>query len=197
MLDQILLIAEPFSQEVLFYHSCERQTANASIPTSNGCGFSDWGEHQVSLDAVRSQVGLAMYAPQFIQTTAFCPTGNCTWSPYSTIGVCGSCADMTSSMKLVNSTCNVTVHENATNGHNGRDVVVTANQYSWIVPYTDLNSTFYRNVTLLRFQPLQLMATSTLRNFESIDSNFGMWIMTSFTHGLYVFHTTLTNQSRY
>lgn len=31
-----------------------------------------------------------------------CPTGNCTWTPYTTLSVCARCTDLTSQLKVVN-----------------------------------------------------------------------------------------------
>ena len=101
------LAVEPFLQQIPTYPSHQTVSGNASIPTSL-C----YVDHPKDLSQSSSMMSLpmkgAVYTGIFAShkankavVTPSCPTGNCTWPEYSSLGVCSECKDLISVTKLV------------------------------------------------------------------------------------------------
>lgn len=97
-----------FTQQTLKYHTIYPHSDNALIPIAqymNGTGsapISNGGATNGVDSELLPAPYLAIYSPahtNFTPTT-YCGTGNCTWEPYQTLGVCNTCANLTSTLKM-------------------------------------------------------------------------------------------------
>jgi hypothetical protein len=103
----LALAFEPFFQQIVAYP--ERMTTNQQgttwaarsfLPGSapRGRKFSFGTRSDPTMSAV---IDAAFNTPEIgiRPSTAMCPTGNCTWPPYSTLGICSECQDTSSSIE--------------------------------------------------------------------------------------------------
>ncbi|KAK3903176.1 hypothetical protein C8A05DRAFT_43556 [Staphylotrichum tortipilum] len=112
--------ADPFAQQVVHFYDHEyvdvsqaAWIARADIVDSLGpkMDSSTW-----SLDPIfKANAITALFLPTqeaLLQPRLNCPTGNCTWAPFSTLGFCSTCADLSSQL---NRTCEThTLSDNVT-----------------------------------------------------------------------------------
>ncbi|KAI0440412.1 hypothetical protein F4803DRAFT_527211 [Xylaria telfairii] len=112
----LALAFSTFSQQLIIFESnvlSEAPTPMASVPRStyvntvNGVGNAFNPTLSTKLAIYNGFMSSTITYP-----SASCPTGNCTWPVIPTMGVCGSCVDLTSEIKVNKSTssfCAVTV----------------------------------------------------------------------------------------
>ncbi|KAI5359713.1 hypothetical protein Slin14017_G092740 [Septoria linicola] len=102
LLTVVALAIEPFLQLVPSYST--RMTAQlGSHATVPAVGYFEQIEHDpLNFDMVTAGQGMkgavynGMYASSNVKVaTPTCPTGNCTWEPYTSLAVCSSCTNLT------------------------------------------------------------------------------------------------------
>lgn len=112
----LALAIDPFTQQIVNYYNCSRQVlnVNATIPRTNNFTSPSWhlpaygadgsGSGNITIDLGRQG---AMFSGLFKSSAvdasyvpAHCPTGNCTFDPYWSLGMCSSCTDMTSKVSF-------------------------------------------------------------------------------------------------
>ncbi|KAJ5716203.1 hypothetical protein N7493_008114 [Penicillium malachiteum] len=92
-----MLAFDPFVQQILSYPSESIMLANNSLAAAapqlryfgTGVSDTDW----------TSAYYLGIWSTDF-NITPSCPSGNCTWPNYRSLGICSHCSDMTSSAKF-------------------------------------------------------------------------------------------------
>ncbi|KAF7196296.1 hypothetical protein HII31_02363 [Pseudocercospora fuligena] len=102
----VAIFIGPFSQQVIQYVDfvvpVESGTPLASIPRNNvfkGAGVHD-GAGQISFTAPeQAAINAGTFAPGG-QVPFVCPSGNCTFPQYTTVGYCSQCQDISSSLKI-------------------------------------------------------------------------------------------------
>ena len=100
------LIIDPFAQQLVSTQDCDVvvPSTNATISRSNYFNESSYTGADGSTASVPLQnaINAGIYAPG--GAVAFeCATGNCTFAqPYSTVGYCGSCLDLTTNLTAQN-----------------------------------------------------------------------------------------------
>ncbi|KAK4500896.1 hypothetical protein PRZ48_009088 [Zasmidium cellare] len=108
----VALFVDPFTQQVLQYSDCNvlDHTGSANIPRSNF--FAGSGTHvaagTLSITAdEQTAINAGIVAPGSVIDMT-CSSGNCTFSPYGTIGFCSSCVDISDhvGIKMENFTFN-------------------------------------------------------------------------------------------
>lgn len=100
-----MLVIDPFAQQIIRYYGCSLavQGQQATIPRTNYY-ISDGTHTGAALinipPALQSAINAGIFSPGR-SVTPSCPTGNCTFSqPYSTIGYCGGCRDVTNDLRF-------------------------------------------------------------------------------------------------
>jgi hypothetical protein len=187
----LALAFEPFFQQILAYP--ERMTATQQSMTWAARSFTPGylpilrkPSFGMRLDPTMSAViDAAFNTPEvgIRPSTAMCPTGNCTWPSYSTLGVCHECQDVSS---LLEYHCeNNTSLDRATGPREAVDPCGFKVNNTFIVGSTGLVG--YRPVTSL---------TTLIVNTSNANSGFGPFLNTTkFTHatlpiaGFYVGYT--------
>lgn len=115
----LLLVFEPFIQQTISTTSRSAASSlalgadsddNVTVPVVHSYSVNGFMTKDIYIGVVSPQMKAAIYDGLFysnisdtgvsIQPT--CPTGNCTWSTFSTMGVCSQCVDVTS---LLEPTC--------------------------------------------------------------------------------------------
>ncbi|RHZ61811.1 DUF3176 domain-containing protein [Aspergillus thermomutatus] len=100
----------PFTQQVIDVRSrsVSRQ-GGAAIRVCNTSMYEDWWEGQapgmnlVPLETTGAIYNGIMQTSLNDQSSVTCPTGNCTFAPYQSLGFCGKCGDLTSALTLTSS----------------------------------------------------------------------------------------------
>ena len=104
------LLVDPFTQQVLHYVDCETLSPaeSASIPMSNVFygGGQDRGAGYMSIASGEQAAVQADIGAPGGQVTYQCPSGNCTFSSFGSVGYCIECTDTSDmiSFKVQNST---------------------------------------------------------------------------------------------
>jgi hypothetical protein len=106
----IALAIDPFVQQLTRYYSCSQPASPshniASIPKTNlfyafpGDDHAGAGEVNIGR-GMQAAINAGIFSPGSTRVSATCPTGNCTFSPYKTMGYCTSCEDVTSELKII------------------------------------------------------------------------------------------------
>ena len=113
------LIIDPFAQQLISTQDCDVifLNTNATISRSNYFNESSHTGADGSTASIPLQnaINAGIYGPR--SAVAFgCVTGNCTFEqPYSTIGYCGSCLDLTTNLTVKNITYPYFSYPNGTN----------------------------------------------------------------------------------
>lgn len=93
----LLLLFEPFAQQVLRYPTRQAVAANntdqAFAPQTQ-----QWMHNSSYLD-FESAFTMSIWSSDFT-TPPSCASGNCTWKTFSSVGICSRCADMTDIARL-------------------------------------------------------------------------------------------------
>lgn len=140
-------------------HSSE----NSSIQICNTSTYNDWGEGAgPGMNKVPLSTTGALYtgifesqSPNSNTITVDCPTGNCTFAPYQTLGFCSQCANITDSLDL-----NVT------------GISMTSQEYDYTLP----NGWNFTTSMSMQY----LMNATSSRDLLEIDTN-GLPLVNNFT----------------
>ncbi|KAF2727221.1 hypothetical protein EJ04DRAFT_595782 [Polyplosphaeria fusca] len=109
-----------FIQQTLRYEQIWEPTGEAVLPVAQWSDQDGWidlepGSYAVGLDPeLQSASYIALLSPpgkNFNATALQCSTGNCTWPSYETLGVCSTCANLTSELETVSVSVNNTPTE--------------------------------------------------------------------------------------
>ena len=95
----LVLAVYPFAQQVVRYHGCSMPVENqvATIPRTNS--FESGGDAPIDEQLQTAMIAVIFSPGQMVTTT--CLSGNCTFNkPYSTVGYCGGCEDITPSLTV-------------------------------------------------------------------------------------------------
>lgn len=101
----VALAVGPFTQQLVKYESRAAQVGIASIPRSTQYDDYTTGAFAQEPDIVFAMKaayynGLYNYSNQsLLAVNPTCSTGNCTWSDFSSLGVCAECVNSTASIK--------------------------------------------------------------------------------------------------
>ncbi|KAK4505999.1 hypothetical protein PRZ48_003964 [Zasmidium cellare] len=100
----LALFVDPFTQQVLHYSDCNvlEESGMATIPRTNF--FAGGGPHAgAGLISITSDeqaaINAGISAPGG-HVDAQCPSGNCTYPPFSTIGYCSACEDISAAIQF-------------------------------------------------------------------------------------------------
>ncbi|KAM5354151.1 hypothetical protein ACJ41O_000801 [Fusarium nematophilum] len=117
-----LLAVDPFLQGILLYQGDTSSFSNGEpfVSHASNMDIGSWGygnafilpyhgEHGIAhCHSIYPDIGMSLATQMgFVDASivrlseapgSICPTGNCTWSAFSTIGICSSCADISSRM---------------------------------------------------------------------------------------------------
>ncbi|GIK00947.1 hypothetical protein Aspvir_004977 [Aspergillus viridinutans] len=100
----------PFTQQVIDVRSRSiAREGGAAIRVCNTSMYGDWGEGQspgmnlVPLGTTGAIYNGIMQTSLNDQSSVTCPTGNCTFAPYQSLGFCSKCGDLTSALTLASS----------------------------------------------------------------------------------------------
>ncbi len=102
----LMLVIDPFAQQIIRYYGCDLvvQGQEATIPRTN-LYISDGTHIGAGLINIPPELQSAINAGIFSPgggVTPSCLTGNCSFTqPYSTIGYCGGCKDITDDLKFI------------------------------------------------------------------------------------------------
>lgn len=89
----------PFIQQLIRTEFRDVQRGAASVPVSTKYGFGG-GFFEPNLTIMAAAYsGFVSLPNSTFNVTANCPSGNCTWTSFETIGVCSSCQNITSLLK--------------------------------------------------------------------------------------------------
>ncbi|KAI1314074.1 hypothetical protein F5Y03DRAFT_402311 [Xylaria venustula] len=96
-----------FFQEALHFDPVYPNITDASIPIArymNGTGSAYIGNGGTTTGVDPELIPApyrALYSPAHTNftATAYCSSGNCTWEPYESLGVCNTCEDITDMLK--------------------------------------------------------------------------------------------------
>lgn len=104
----VALLVGPFTQQVIQYETCAVPAAvsNSNMPRSSvfiGQGVGDRRDPSAAYIGMtmpeQFAVNTGIYTPGSASFT--CDSGNCTFAPYSSIGYCSSCEDVSSSVRFL------------------------------------------------------------------------------------------------
>lgn len=101
----LMLVIDPFAQQIIRYYGCSLpvQGQQATIPRTN-LYISDGTHVGAGLINIPPELQSAINAGIFSPgggVTPSCPTGNCSFPrPYTTIGYCGGCTDLTNDLQF-------------------------------------------------------------------------------------------------
>ncbi|KAK8123262.1 hypothetical protein PG984_011932 [Apiospora sp. TS-2023a] len=99
----LTLALDPFTQQLIRYYDCRlvNTKMNATLPRSTTYRVSTFVPEMPLL----SFIDQCLYNPADIKTPVVCPSGNCTFDhPFSTLGFCATCQNMTSQLQFSNNT---------------------------------------------------------------------------------------------
>ncbi|KAL6716055.1 hypothetical protein ACLMJK_007017 [Lecanora helva] len=115
----LMLAIDPFAQQIIRYHGCivnvDNPLAKASVPRTNHfrSGGSRLGPGELSIGPdLQPTINAGIFSPGG-SVTPLCSTGNCSFPhQYNTLGYCGGCTDITSSLAFIE-------QSNSSDGENG------------------------------------------------------------------------------
>lgn len=102
----VTVAVNPFMQQLIRYQLRDVEQGAALIPVAYDHGRSSGN----ALIEVAASIGFLSSLYFRFNVTASCSSGNCTWPPYQTLGVCSSCADLTERIKRTTSSDPATYH---------------------------------------------------------------------------------------
>ncbi|RDW90853.1 DUF3176 domain-containing protein [Aspergillus mulundensis] len=90
----LALIFDPFVQQVLTYRTLETvEAANSSLAIAKReIVFDDLYDQQDRI----TPIGVFAQASEYLQPIVTCPSGNCEWDEFESVGLCSQCEDITS-----------------------------------------------------------------------------------------------------
>lgn len=104
----VALAIDPFTQQIIDYYSQPTAISGrqAGIPRTNN--FTEGGNFDAGLPIMQSLYNgfFSSGRPGDSNPPFDCPTGNCTFEPYYTVGICSDCNDITSRV-VVSKSCDV------------------------------------------------------------------------------------------
>jgi hypothetical protein len=104
----IALAIDPFTQQIINYYSQSLAISGrqAGIPRTNN--FTQPGDGDTGLPIIQPLYNGLFGSGRFGNSNPSfdCPTGNCTFKPYYTVGICSDCKDITSRV-VVSKSCDV------------------------------------------------------------------------------------------
>ena len=91
------LAVNPFMQQLIRYRFRDIENGTALLPVSYGYGSTSDDDSYAGHIAMKAAVysGFSSPGDSDFNVTSYCPSDNCTWPPFQTMGVCGSCEDLT------------------------------------------------------------------------------------------------------
>lgn len=110
------LLIDPFTQQIVSFYSCPREAPEltATVPRTNNFSSPLWTRSSMTVGTggtgnIQADVGLqgSVYAGLLGGSTSdssyvppACPSGNCTFDPYWSLGMCSSCKDTTLLLRM-------------------------------------------------------------------------------------------------
>lgn len=93
------LAFDPFIQQIIDY-PLEETTKNSDRAVAKQAVWFNTGNDKVSASQVRNTVNTGIWTDNF-DVNPVCPSGNCTWPSFESVGWCSQCEDVTGSAVLV------------------------------------------------------------------------------------------------
>ena len=98
------LAMEPALQQIPSYPLLPFESGEAFIPRT--IFYANIADHLTEKQVLSSTLQWSIWSGllgsnQNAKVEASCPSGHCTWQPYSSLGVCSACHNLTSSLELV------------------------------------------------------------------------------------------------
>ncbi|KAF8860794.1 hypothetical protein BDZ45DRAFT_298933 [Acephala macrosclerotiorum] len=135
----IAIAIDPFAQQIVRYSPCEQIsfTSNASIPRTNQ--YINGGIHiGANLDTVdlglQSAVNVGVFSPSSVATPFTCPTGNCTFPQYRSLGFCSTCKDISSEVVITMNNETIVFSDNTTSSGSSGTLNFTLPSGLWASP---------------------------------------------------------------
>lgn len=93
----VTLAVNPFMQQLIRYRFRDIELGTASLPVAYDYGSTGVGGFFAANITMKAAAYSGFFSPvdSTFNVTSHCPSGNCTWPPFQSLGVCGSCEDLT------------------------------------------------------------------------------------------------------
>jgi hypothetical protein len=99
----VTLAVNPFMQQLIHYRFRDVEQGAALLPVAYDYGPSGVGGFFAANLTMKAAAYAGIVSPldSTFNMTSSCPSGNCTWPPFQTLGVCSSCTNLTDQIKSV------------------------------------------------------------------------------------------------
>jgi hypothetical protein len=99
----VTLAVNPFMQQLIHYRFRDVDQGAALLPVAYDYGPSGVGGFFAANLTMKAAAYAGVVSPldSTFNMTSSCPSGNCTWPPFQTLGVCSSCTNLTDQIKEV------------------------------------------------------------------------------------------------
>jgi hypothetical protein len=99
----VTLAVNPFLQQLIHYQFRDVEQGSALLPVAYDYGPSGVGGSFAANLTMKAAAYAGVVSPldSTFNMTSSCPSGNCTWPPFQTLGVCSSCTNLTDQIKRV------------------------------------------------------------------------------------------------
>ena len=99
----VTLAVNPFIQQLIHYRFRDVEQSAALLPVAYDYGPSGVGGFFAANLTMKAAAYAGIVSPldSTFNMTSSCPSGNCTWPPFQTLGVCSSCTNLTDQIKRV------------------------------------------------------------------------------------------------
>jgi hypothetical protein len=93
----VTLAVNPFMQQLIRYQFRDVERGTAFLPVAYDYGSTGVGGFFAANITMKAAAYSGFFSPMEskFNVTSHCPSGNCTWPPFQSLGVCGSCEDLT------------------------------------------------------------------------------------------------------
>lgn len=100
----LLLVFEPFMQQIIDYHlqpvAHAKDGAKAAAPQVDRFHFAPLNVSEQENDIFTTMIEGVAGKVDISQVSPNCPSGTCTWDPFPSLGICTRCVDMTAAATL-------------------------------------------------------------------------------------------------
>jgi hypothetical protein len=99
----VTLAVNPFMQQLIHYRFRDVEQGAALLPVAYDYGPSGVGGFFAANLTMKAAAYAGIVSPldSTFNMTSSCPSGNCTWPPFQTLGVCSSCTNLTDQITRV------------------------------------------------------------------------------------------------
>jgi hypothetical protein len=99
----VSLAVNPFMQQLIRYRFRDLEQGLAYLPVAYDYGSTGVGGFFTANLTMKAAAYAGFFSPlnSTFNVTSYCPSGNCTWPPFQSLGVCSSCENLTNQIERI------------------------------------------------------------------------------------------------